>query len=109
MTVKFQLHELQRKIKSYRIEKSITQKEMTSLTGLSVRSIQRFENGYDISLENFLKILQALELSDMLGESIPDVDNRPSAYVDKQLNRTKKRAHKTTNASKIEFKWGDEK
>ena len=108
MTAKAQLQELQRKTKRYRIEKEITQKELSALTGLSLRSIQRFENGSDISLENYLKILDALELSDMMVGSIPDMDKRPSAYVNNYLNKTKKRARKTRGSSQIEFKWGDE-
>ncbi len=62
MTVKSQLQEVQRKTKRYRIGREITQKELAILTGLSLRSIQRFENGSDIALENFLKILDVLEL-----------------------------------------------
>ena len=108
MTVKSQLQEVQRKTKRYRIEKEITQKEMATRTGLSLRSIQRFESGSDISLENYLKILDALELSELVVGAIPDMDKRPSAYVDKYLNKTKKRARKTHGNSQIEFRWGDE-
>lgn len=108
MTVRSQLQELQRKTKRYRIEKGITQKEIAAMTGLSLRSVQRFENGNDISLVNYLKILDALELADMVVGAIPDMDNRPAALVDKYLNKTKQRAHKARNNNQIEFKWGDE-
>lgn len=108
MTIKAQLEELQRKIKRYRIEKELTQKDLALMTGLSVRSIQRFEGGGDISLENYLKIIDALGLSDMVINSIPDMDERPSAYLDRYLHKTKQRARKTKKNEQIEFKWGDE-
>lgn len=108
MLTKSQLQEIQRKIKRYRIESYITQKDLASMTGLSLRSIQRFENGNDISLENFLRIADALGVSQLVVDSIPDMDNRPSAYLDEYRNKTKKRAHKKNDNSGLEFKWGDE-
>jgi transcriptional regulator with XRE-family HTH domain len=108
MTSKAYFDEIKRKIKRYRIENSLTQKEIASMTGLSIRSVQRFENGEDISLENFLKILIALNLVDVVNSAIPDLDNRPSAYIDRIKRKEKKRARKPKE-SQIEFKWGDEK
>ncbi len=61
-----------------------------------------------LQLSNFLKILDVLELSESVVGAIPDMDNRPSAYIDKYLNKTKKRARNTHANSQIEFKWGDE-
>lgn len=48
-------------LKQYRINYPMTQRELADKTGISVRSISRFENGEDISLSEFLKILRALE------------------------------------------------
>ncbi|WP_035795427.1 helix-turn-helix domain-containing protein [Butyrivibrio sp. WCD3002] len=108
MTSQAYLEKIQRKLKRYRIESAMTQEELASATGLSLRSIKRFENGNDISAGNLIKILIALDLADLVDNAIPDLDNRPSAYVDKQKNRTKQRAHKKTTKNTVEFKWGDE-
>ena len=108
MNSKAHLLEIARKITRYRIESSMTQKDLSAQTGLSVRSIQRFESGNDISLENFLKILVALNLADSLGDFIPDLEKRPSAYLDREKKTEKKRAHKTKKKPSLEFKWGDE-
>jgi len=102
------LIDIKRKVTRYRIENSLTQKDLSQMTGLSLRSIQRFESGNDISLENFFKILIALGLADSLNDSIPDLEKRPSAFLDREKNNTKKRAHKSKTSSQVEFKWGDE-
>ena len=50
----------------------MTQRELADKTGISVRSISRFENGEDISLSAFLKILRALELDNRIDVLVPD-------------------------------------
>ena len=112
MTSKAYLQDISKRMKRLRIESAITQKELASITGLSLRSIQRFENGEDISLENFLKLSIAFELAESILSAIPDMDNRPSILFEKQRGKTKQRAHKmdhnTSNSTKKTFKWGDE-
>ncbi|WP_022768279.1 helix-turn-helix domain-containing protein [Butyrivibrio sp. NC2007] len=111
MTSKAYLLEISRRMKRLRIESSITQKELSSITGLSLRSIQRFENGEDISLDNFLKLSVAFELAESVLNAIPDMDNRPSILLEKHRGKIKQRAHKktTTAGTKNTFKWGDER
>ena len=112
MTSKAYLQDISKRMKRLRVESSITQKELASITGLSLRSIQRFENGEDISLENFLKLSIAFELAESILSAIPDMDNRPSILLEKLRGKTKQRAHKmdhkTSNSTKKAFKWGDE-
>ena len=113
MTSKAYLQDISKRMKRLRIESAITQKELASITGLSLRSIQRFENGEDISLENFLKLSIAFELAESILSAIPDMDNRPSILFEKQRGKTKQRAHKmdhkVSNSTKKAFKWGDER
>ena len=54
----YYVDELRRKIKRYRIESGISQQKLSELTGVSVRSLQRFEKGSDISFENLMKIFE---------------------------------------------------
>ena len=80
--------EISERLKQYRINYPMTQKELADKTGISVRSISRFENGEDISLSAFLKILRALELDNHLDVLVPDYKKRPSAYLEEyQKNR----------------------
>ena len=99
--------ELRRLVKEYRINYPMTQAEMAEKTGISSRSITRFENGGDISLSAFLKILDALDLSNNVSLLIPDQSKRPSYYLAKEKKR--QRATKKSNIVNKDFKWGDEK
>ena len=96
------------RLKQYRIHYPMTQSELAEKSGVSARSISRFENGEDISMSNFMKILRAMELEDRLIEMIPDQTKRPSYYLEKESKR--KRASGTRgNSSSVPFVWGDEK
>ena len=64
--------EISDRLKQYRINYPMTQRELADKTGISVRSISRFENGEDISLSEFLKILRALELDNRIDVLVPD-------------------------------------
>ncbi len=109
MNSKAYADEMRRKIKRQRIEMSITQAELAEKTGLSLSFIKKFENGNDISMENLFKILITLNLADLVNNAIPDYDKSPLAYIEKQKEKTKQRAHKKTGANKNRvFKWGDE-
>ena len=86
----FSIEELSKRLKEYRINYPMTQQEMADISGLSVRSITRFENCGNISLSNFIKLLGALNLSDKLDLLIPDQSRRPSYYL--ETERRRKRA-----------------
>ena len=100
-------NDIYRKIKKYRIEVGITQKELADKTGLSLRSVQRFESGEEISLSGFIKILYVLELIENVNNAIPDMDKRPSVMLAREKHHDRKRVRKTASGDN-EFKWGDE-
>ncbi len=99
--------EMSGRIKEYRISISMTQKELADKSGVSIRSISRFENGEDISLSSFYKILKALNLDDRLDMLVPDQSKRPSYYLNSERKR-KRASGKKKNAERA-FVWGDEK
>lgn len=93
------------RLKSYRIDYPMTQKELADQSGVSVRSIQNFEHGKDIQLSNLIKITKALGLGDNFSMLIPDITKKPSMYLD---NTKKIRVRKTRKQEETVFKWGDE-
>ena len=99
--------EMSKRIKEYRISISMTQKELADKSGVSIRSISRFENGEDIGLSLFIKILKALDLDDRLDMVVPDQSKRPSYYLESEKKR-KRASGKKKNAEKV-FVWGEEK
>lgn len=100
------LKELGERLKQYRIAKGFSQQELEERSGVSVKSISRLEQGCSsIQLENFIKLLVALDLENNIDLLIPDQTKRPSYYIAPKIPQ---RVHKRKD-SKSDFKWGDEK
>ena len=99
-------NEIKMRFKEYRVASSVTQKELSDKSGVSVRSISRFENGEDISLEAFIKLMETMGLGEKFELLIPDQRKRPSYYL-----HNEKRRKRATNKKKQEkhFVWGDER
>lgn len=94
------------RVKQYRINAGISQRDLENESGVSVRSISRLEQGTSIQLESFVKILSALNLESNIDLLIPDQTKRPSYYLnDKEKPRQRVRKKENRAGS---FKWGDE-
>ena len=97
------------RVRNYRIDYPMTQKQLADRSGVSLRSIQRFENGEDIQFSNLVKLLNALELDRNIEMLVPDVTKRPSAYLEKAKRRQRVRLPKADNEkTAVSFRWGDE-
>ena len=104
------LHDLGKRLKGYRIDYPMTQKQLADRSGVSLRCIQRLENGEDIQASNLFKLLHALGLSDHISLLIPDVSARPSAFLAPQKKRQRARLQNSAaNDMHKPFQWGDEK
>lgn len=88
------LTELGTKIKLYRVSMGLTQKELEEKSGVSQRSISRLEQGKSLQLDNFVKIMIALNLGENIDILIPDQTKRPSCYLENKM-KTKQRVRKT--------------
>ncbi len=94
------------RIKQYRINAGISQKDLENESGVSVRSISRLEQGASIQLDSLIKILSALNLDKNIELLIPDQTRRPSFYLN-DSNKLKRRVRKKEESART-FKWGDE-
>ena len=99
------LEELGERLRLYRIAMNVTQKELADRSGVSDKSIVRLEKGQSVSLENLIRILNALGLAQNLEMLVPDQRRRPSYYVDGDKN-VRRRARKKKTVQRM--KWGDE-
>ena len=103
------LTELSKREKAYRIAYPMTQKELADKAGVSLRSIQYFESGREIQLSNLIKIMITLGLGENFDMLIPDMEERPSAYLARARGTVRKRVRKKNpEKNKGTFKWGDE-
>ena len=95
------LPELSERLKNYRINYPMTQKELADRSGISVRSVSRFENGEDISLSAFLRLLNALELDNRVDMLVPDLSRRSSAYLETEKKRQRASGKKKSPIANI--------
>ncbi len=101
--------DIARRVKRYRIEYPMTQAELSEKSGVSLRTIKYFEDGQEIKLLSFIKILDALDLSKNFDILVPDMDARPSILLNKERGSVNKRAKTKKNNSDTGFVWGDDK
>lgn len=97
--------ELANRFRQYRISYPMTREELADRSMVSVGTIARFENGSDIGLGNFVKLMKALGVATHFEELLPDPEERPSRYLD--TYKPRERASKVAEKSG-EWKWGDE-
>ena len=70
------------RFKDYRLRANLTQKEVAEVSGLSVLTIHRFENGTakNISLSTFLLLLKSVGSINDLNELMPEQPESPYLY-----------------------------
>lgn len=100
-------------VKGRRLQKNISQEELSRMSGVSLPSITRLETGKgNISLSNLLGILKALEIANELKSFFPSPEISPTllgkAITGKTLERVK-RSHGGEIKNETEWKWGDDK
>ena len=94
------------RIKQYRVNAGVSQKDLENESGVYVRSISRLEQWASVQLESLIKILSALNLESNIELLIPDQTKRPSFYL-KDNDKPKQRVRKKEENHGT-FKWGDE-
>lgn len=72
------------RFKDYRLRANMTQKEIAEVTGLTIPTIQRFENGLsnNISLGTFLLLMKAIGCLGSLDEMMPEQPESLYLYND---------------------------
>ena len=83
------------RFKDYRLRANMTQKEVAEMSGLSMMTIHRFENGTvkNISLGTFLLLLKAVGSINDLHELMPEQPESPYLYNDNH-KKTQRVRHK---------------
>ena len=84
------------RFKDYRLRANMTQKEVAEMSGLSMMTIHRFENGTvkNISLSSFLLLLKAVGSINDLNELMPEQPESPYLYDDHQKKAQRVRHRK---------------
>ncbi len=65
------LEDLAKRVRSERLNRNLTQRELADNAGVSVDTIRSLESGGNATLAVFVKVLRALDLDDRLALLIP--------------------------------------
>lgn len=104
------LIELGERLKAERIRSGFTQEELSVQSGVSKRTIERFENGESVQFVNLIKIFRVLRRLDLLDTILPSFEKTPFEYIDLPQTEKKQRVRNLSVADNTSgFKWGDEK
>ena len=88
-------------LKQMRLNKNITQHELSKRTGLSRRVISDIENGANGTLNSFIRILRALEKLEILNNFIEEAPVSP-IQIAKLRGKARQRASGTKFKNKTE-------
>ena len=101
------LIEIGTRIKSRRVSLSITQEELSLISGVSLRTIVDVEKGMNVSLNSLIPILRVIKVAENIDLLIPE--NKTNPYEIIQLGHKRKRVSNKGEKKVSNWKWGDEK
>ena len=87
------IEEVGKRLKSYRIRRKLTQKELAKQAGVSLFSVAQIERGKVATMNVFLSVLRVLRLLDNFELFIPEVGISPLELL-KLKGKTPKRVKK---------------
>lgn len=102
-----------KRLESIRLMKNISQAKLAEEAGVSRRTISRMENGKGVSLDTFIRVMQALNLTSQLNALIPSTDIRPIDRVNRRGRKAPRKnasspRNKKDRAAEEKWQWGDE-
>lgn len=98
---------LGQKIEKIRLSRNLTQAQLANQAGISRSTFTRFvQDDKGISLDSFIRIMQALQLHDHLQALLPDPGISPLQQLEND-GKERQRARRKKPTSK-QWTWGDE-
>lgn len=91
------LEQIAKNLRDLRLQENITQEALARLSGVSLGSLKRFENSYEISLKNLIQLAITLNSADEFLNLLKRDTNLSidEILIEKKLkNKTRKRASK---------------
>ena len=95
-----------KRLDEIRLSRNLGKAELAAEAGVSRSTLTRLADGKAISLDSFLRIMQALHLSGHLAALLPDPAVRPVERV--RFHGGERRRASSRRASPSEWKWADE-
>lgn len=74
-------HAVGSQIRALRVRKRVDQKELANLANVSISAIKNLEGGKGSTLKTFIRVLRALERTDLLDAIQPEISVSPLDVV----------------------------
>lgn len=103
------LSEIGKRLAKQRLDKNLTQAQLSEMAGISKRTLERIEAGRSTQLTNFIRVLRSLDLISAMDSFLPK--NKPGPI---ELMKNKDSARKRANPKRdhirpdTQWSWGDE-
>ena len=95
-----------KRLDEIRLSRNLSQAELAAQAGVSRSTLTRLADGKPVSLDSFLRVMQALRLADHLAALLPDPAVRPVDRV--RLDGAERQRASGRRATPADWKWGDE-
>jgi transcriptional regulator with XRE-family HTH domain len=96
-----------KRLEEIRLSRNISQADLAEEAGVSRSTLTRLADGKPISLDSFVRVMQALQLADHLAALLPDPSIRPVERV-RQGGSERQRASARRPAVAADWTWADE-
>jgi transcriptional regulator with XRE-family HTH domain len=98
------------RVERIRLSRNMTQERLARESGVSTRTIGRLEKGQGVSLDTFIRVMQALRIQQNLETLLPDPVVRPMERIGVPSGERKRARPKPSGGGEnAEWTWGDEK
>lgn len=97
---------LGKRLDEIRLSRNISQADLAAQAGVSRSTLTRLADGRPVSLDSFVRVMQALRLADHLAALLPDPRVRPIDRV--RLDGTERKRASGKHAQRSDWTWGDE-
>lgn len=93
------------RIEEIRVSRNISQASLAKQAGVSRSTLTRLADGKPISLDSFVRVMQALQLTEHLAALLPDPGVRPVDRI--RRSGTERKRASTRRAQRNDWSWGD--
>ena len=98
-----------RRIDQIRLSRNISQAELAQKAGVSRSTMTRLADGRAISLDSFVRVMRALDLTEHLAALLPDPGVRPIDRLQFDGAGRQRAGRSQEKAPSGEWTWGDQK
>ncbi len=94
------------RLEQIRLSRNISQAALAKEAGVSRSTITRLASGENISVDSFVRVMQALGLADQLAALLPNPEVRPVERI--RLEGNERRRASSKRKAVEPWTWGDE-